>query len=450
MVVIGAGAAGLNAARTLAESGMRVVLIEARERIGGRILSISSQSGGFPVELGAEFIHGEENETWDVVRAARLRTRNVPDRHWAASHGALAEVKDFWEKLGEVTERMNPALPDQDFQSFLDQAWSLGQDARRLAKQYVEGFHAAPADRIGVHALVKAEAAAERDQATRQFRIRRGYGAMLEWFARKLSAFDVTLYCGSAVRTIRWEPGQVEVVAQTAAGQQQFTAERALVTVPLGVLKLAGEGEGGLGFEPKLPNKRRAIEGLGVGSVVKLTLQFRSRFWPVSDFGFIHAEDLWLPTWWSHGRMPVLTRRAGGPLAERLSHAPEEEILEQGLRAVSEIFKVEPQQMRENLVAYYTYNWSADPFACGGYSYTPMRMGQMPAVLGEPVAGTLFFAGEATDPDGEQGTVHGALASGRRAASAVLEASRRGSSLLFPGPDAGKSAGPSAEQEVSA
>ena len=197
--------------------------------------------------------------------------------------------------------------------------------------------------------------------------------------------------------------------------------------MPLRVLKL--EGAGGIEFEPKLTFKRNAIDGLAVGAVTKLTLQFRSRFWPVRNFGFIHAEDASLPTWWSDQRGLVLTGWAGGPLAERLNREPEEELVARGIRTLSSLFKVEPQQVQENLVGSHTHNWSTDPFARGGYSYTPVRMGKMTAVLAEPLAGTVFFAGEATDSDGEQGTVHAALASGRRAASAILAATRTGARL---------------------
>jgi monoamine oxidase len=196
---------------------------------------------------------------------------------------------------------------------------------------------------------------------------------------------------------------------------------RALLTVPLGVLQQPAEAPGAIGFEPKLGAKAKAIEGLAMGDVVRLTLQFHSRFWPVENFGFIHAEEAALPTWWSDKRGLLLTGWVGGPKATRLSREGPEAILTSALHALSSLFHTEPERLKDLLVASFTHDWLADPFARGAYSYTPVRMGEMPARLGAPVADTLFFAGEATDTKGEQGTVHGAIASGQRAANEILQ-----------------------------
>ncbi|HWH71268.1 MAG TPA: NAD(P)/FAD-dependent oxidoreductase, partial [Candidatus Sulfotelmatobacter sp.] len=220
----------------------------------------------------------------------------------------------------------------------------------------------------------------------------------------------------------RWRPGRVEVLAQTLEGARTFEAVRALITLPLGVLQATGAGA--VRFEPELEEKRSAIQGLAMGEVVKLVLQFRARFWPVANFGFIHAPAEDLPTWWSDERGPLLTGWTGGPRAERLERQSPEEVLRRALNTVARLFGKEPQQVRELLVAHFRHDWGNDPFARGAYSYTPVGMIEMPQRLGAPIADTLFFAGEATDSSGEEGTVQGALASGRRAAGEMVRSHR--------------------------
>ncbi len=427
VLIIGAGIAGLVAARELALAGIPVALLEARDRVGGRIHTLVGASDDLPIELGAEFIHGAENATWDLIRSAKLRTHKLPDRYWKLDHDKLVEDKGFWDELTDVFERINTASPDQDFQCFLDQAWGLSRSAKRLALQYVEGFHAAAASRIGTHALALAEAAAERDRATAQFRVAKGYAKLLDWLVRQLIARQVQIWTHSVVKSVRWKPGSVEIAARTPAGERVFRSERALVTLPLGVLQ--EEGPAGVIFEPKLAGKDNAIKGLAMGRVVKVTLHFRTRFWPVDNFGFIHLENVALPVWWSDERGLVLTGWVGGPRAESLRRKGSEAIAETAIQILARLFKLEVSQVKDSLLASYWHDWSADPFARGAYSYTPARMMNMPARLAAPVAGTLFFAGEATDTQGEQGTVHGAVTSGRRAAQEIVDSMRRGSAV---------------------
>ena len=417
-MVVGAGAAGLATAEVLAREGRHVVVLEGRSRIGGRVHTVQSQYGLVPVELGAEFIHGENVCTWEFIRAAGLPTHSLPDRHWRFTAGKLTEASGFYEELEQVVDRVNPAAPDQDVQTFLERANGLSGSAKALAKDYVEGFHAAPADRMSVRALARAEATAEED-GEGQFRLTNGYSSLLNWFEQRLEALGVEIRLDTVVNAVRWKPGRVEVLARTAAGVQTFRASQAVITVPLGVLQ--AQGLGAVVFEPALRDKQEAIRGLAMGSVLKLTLQFQSRFWPVENFGFIHADGAPLATWWSDERGPILTGWAGGPRAERLNAKGQDALLTEALGTLGTIFHVEPRRIRELLQADFTYDWLNDPLARGAYSYPPVGMGDMPQRLAAPVSGTLFFAGEATDPRGDLGTVHGALGSGRRAAREVLE-----------------------------
>jgi len=420
IIILGAGISGLVAARELAGRKRTITLLEARQRIGGRIHTVMSATGNNQVELGAEFVHGSEHATWQFLRAARIHNEEVPDRHWSSSNGHWRENLNFWDSLSQVTDRINEATPDQDFQSFIDQAWSLPQPIKRLAQEYVEGFHAADAGRISVHALAQSEAAAEREEGTRQFRVVDGYSQLLQWIWKDLRKRDVQTRFGVTAKQILWEPGRIEILARTEKGPESFTGRCVICTLPLSVLQHT-TADHFLDFSPSC-EKEKAIAGLAMGQVCKITLQFRERFWPVDNFGFLHSHDRWFPTWWSSSMGLFLTGWAGGPRARSLNLLPPEEILAEAVKSLSELCQLEAKRIHDLLVSSYTHNWQTDPCSLGAYSYTPEKMMEAPRQLGAPVEDTLFFAGEATDVEGGQGTVQGAIRSGQRVAQEVKKA----------------------------
>jgi monoamine oxidase len=270
-----------------------------------------------------------------------------------------------------------------------------------------------------VLSLAKAEAAADRDEGTRQYRILKGYRTLVNWLQMKLRRTDTQMNLNTIVHKIQWAPGEVEVEARTPTGGARFKARQAVVTLPLGVLQ--NQNEDGVVFDPPLIEKEAAIHGLSMGSVVKMTFQFRSRFWAPDDFGFIHAIGRRFPTWWSDRRGLIITGWAGGPRARELSHESIESIQSEALLTLSEIFKTDSRQIQDLLTGVYHHDWIHDPFSQGAYSYTPVNMIGAAEKLAAPIGQTLFFAGEATDNKGEQGTVHGALESGQRAAKELME-----------------------------
>jgi len=231
VVILGAGMAGLAAAEELARTGLPVTVLEARDRVGGRVHTIYQPSLESPVEVGAEFIHGAESATWPFIRKAHLKTDELPDRHWELYQGTLSESRKFWEQLSAVSEKIDLRAPDQDFCSFLRNGCGVSETARWLATEYVEGFHAAPADHISVHSIARAEAAAEREDGMRQFRLRQGYAALLDWFVRQLNKRAVPVLYQHVIRTVCWEPGEVEIQAATPNGSVILRATAALVTI---------------------------------------------------------------------------------------------------------------------------------------------------------------------------------------------------------------------------
>ena len=428
VLIIGCGAAGLAAARSLSARDIPVTILEARDRPGGRIHTVASLTH-VPIELGAEFIHGKRNRTREYIRRAKLSTHETPDRHWLQADSGLIEDQEFWEELEQVMGKIESGEADTDFESFLAKAKGLKERAKWLAHEYVEGFHAAPAKRMSIKALAKAEAASERADGTHQFRLSTGYSGLVQWLASQLEQAHVPIHYHIRVEELLWEAGKVEARAQTPEGSKRFGSSHALITVPLGVLK--EQAKAGITFEPALVEKKQAIAGLEMGDVIKIVLEFHSRFWPVENFGFIHSKEPWLPTWWADERGTILTGWAGGPRATKLASEHPDAITAEGCRALSHIFKVEQRQIEELLAASHFHNWNEDPLSRGAYSFTPVGMTEMTEQLARPVADTLFFAGEATDADGEQGTVQAALASGERAANEIIATLRKAHAEKF-------------------
>jgi monoamine oxidase len=220
------------------------------------------------------------------------------------------------------------------------------------------------------------------------------------------------------------------VAAETLRGI--FEAKRAIVTLPLGVL----HKRDAVRFEPDLDSKLEAAGRLAMGEVIRVTMRFRERFWQsgvhaanghdLSRLSFLFSHDSGFPTWWSVYplHVPILVGWAAGARAERLSKLPEHAIVHEALAALARITGEPEQRLGELLEAAHLHNWQTDPFSRGAYSYIPVNAMDAPERLAAPVEDALFFAGEATATDGFEGTVHGAIATGKRAAREVIERER--------------------------
>ncbi|HEX5386649.1 MAG TPA: NAD(P)/FAD-dependent oxidoreductase [Gemmatimonadales bacterium] len=430
LIVIGAGAAGLAAAARLSEAGARVSLLEARARIGGRLLTLRAAGYPLPIELGAEFVHGTSPAIWDVVRAAGLTTIEAGEPDLRAKGGSLTRPPDFWAGLRALVERAERATADHTAAQLLAEFPPGDANVPALGR-YLEGFHAARLDRVSAKSIAKAERGAGGSH-NGAWRILDGYDAVADAL-RTYAGAGLDLRLNTHVRAIHWSPGRVQVIATTAGGgAARLEARAAVVTLPVGVLK--ARGPECPSFDPELDDKRLALAQLEMGVARRVVLRFREIWWedprpheggpgPVS---FIHVPDASLPIWWAPAplRAPMLTGWAGGPSAERLAGLPVQRLAAAALDALAAAFGRPRDGLDALLLGAYSHDWSADPCACGAYSY--VASGGLPAQaeLARPVAGTLFFAGEATHTGGEHATVHGAIATGHRAAAEALAALR--------------------------
>jgi monoamine oxidase len=434
-VIIGAGASGLAAARTLHEDGAEFVVLEARDRIGGRMWTLRPPKVTVPVELGAEFLHGETPEIDDVAREKGLRRIDVSGRRWMSARGKLRIMDDFWERLDRVMSRLDEERdPDRSFADAVGRMRAVAAADRRLAIEYVEGFHAADTLRIGERAL--AEGGSPRDDVRE-----RRMGRILEGFERVVDALAEPVLgrvqLGSVVTEIRWRPRRVEIESRNHGGDGLPTvvARSAIVTVPLGVLLAAPGAIGGIRFDPPIPDRLRIASQLHMGTVRKVVFHAETPFWAdramakrlgderLDTLAFLHSSgQVAFPVWWTPYpvRAPVLVAWRGGPAALGLSAMSHEEIIAGAIDSLATLLGLQTRVVRRQFVAAYTHDWQNDPFSRGAYSYVGVGGADASARLSRPLKGTLFFAGEHADREGRNGTVHGALASGQRAATAVL------------------------------
>jgi monoamine oxidase len=227
------------------------------------------------------------------------------------------------------------------------------------------------------------------------------------------------------------------------AGPKSYAVSKVLVTFPLGVLQ-----SGSIRFDPELPaEKQTALNKLAMGKVVRVTLCFRERFWAskdhvarartlvsakeenkhsagqdLSNLSFLFSRDNFFPTWWTQmpEPVPIITGWAPAHSAESISGMSEGRIIDKALDTLSGLLHVEKSLVQSQLSSAYFHDWDSDPFSRGAYSYVKAGGEGCQKALGAPIDNTLFFAGEATDITGHNGTVHGAIASGKGAAKEIL------------------------------
>jgi monoamine oxidase len=431
-IVIGAGAAGLAAAAELLRSGRSVLMLEARDRIGGRIWTRKEADFPVPIEMGAEFIHGHAPLTRALLAQVGARTVECSDSHWTLAQGEPQPRVGFFQHIQQAM-RGTDILTRQDmsFDTFVNRhlAHALSPAERQMARRMAEGFDAADTARASARAIA-AEWTGDTLGEVPQSRPQGGYDALLEALMRPLDTDGLRLWLQASVESVRWSKGAVEVSGRRLSERFAVRAPRAILTLPLGVLQQPPRTAGAVRFVPALALKRAALGGLASGPVIKLMLRFSSSFWErlhegryrdASFFHLTHARAAF-PTFWTPApeRAALLVAWAGGPRARRIGAAASHADLVCAALASLEALFGKGLDLPGQLQGYYYHDWQRDPFARGAYSYVTVGGDAARAALAQPVDATLYFAGEATDTENEAGTVTGALASGIRAARELL------------------------------
>ena len=376
VIIIGAGVAGLSAARELARNGVEAVVLESRDRIGGRILTTRDARSPVPVEAGAEFVHGRHPALWDVLREMGTPVRELP------GGGEPDETDPIFEQM--------KSAPEQSFADFVAKV-KAEEEAKSAAIGFVEGFNAAHKEAVSIKWLNAENAASEEVEGDRSFRLADGYDLVPRFLAKGL---DVRLNC--AVTRVRWRRNEVAIETHTG----ELRAKAVILTVPIAVL--VGDA---LKIEPEPEALKAAREAIGIGQAIRVTFLFPNFTAPE---GF-HFGGGAFPVCWGNG--PTVTAWAAGPKADALQGCSMDELKQAARRSLRGV--PEPSGA-------WVHDWRGDPWSRMAYSYVRVNGMTAQRALGEPVEDTLFFAGEAAAPAGHIGTVHGAIASGLEAARLCL------------------------------
>jgi monoamine oxidase len=417
VVVLGGGCAGLAAATAFVARGIDVVVVEARDRLGGRVWTRRDAEGP-SIELGAEFVHGEAPRTVAVARDHGIAFEDVRSAQRWRRDGALVEAPELSRSLHAAVQaaaRVGAHSPDQSFVDALASAHVEGP-GRELALEYVQGLQAAEGDKISARALAIGDIG---DEHTR--RTVGGYDQVPRALAGRLPPGVVHL--NRVVRSVHWRRGLVEVHTG-GEPERTFAAKIAIIALPLGVLR-------DLPFEPALTTfegKASALRHLASGHAVRVVLRFREPFWTarLPTPAFVHMPGLlWPVLWTGPGRdSPLLTVWSGGPMAKSLEALGLDAagLADRALDVVSKAFGVPRPTVDAAATGTWTHDWTRDPFSRGAYSYPLVGGADAARSLAEPLDETLFFAGEVTADPPANGTVEGALESGYAAADAALRA----------------------------
>ncbi|KAA9327666.1 FAD-dependent oxidoreductase [Hymenobacter busanensis] len=426
ILIIGAGAAGLMAARHLSQAGRRVRVLEARHRLGGRIHTFTDAGFRQPTEAGAEFLHGDAPLTEALLRETGQPWHDTGGTSYELLAGQLREAEEFMEDLPLLLDKLHALSHDMPLAEFL--ATHLPEDhyaaLREQVTRFAEGFDAADAQCASAFALRDEWSEGGAEDSPRPLG---GYGPVVAHLAKQCEAAGATIRLATVVEAVRWQRGHVEIAC---TGGETFRAAQVLVTVPLGVLQAPAGSPGAVRFEPELPEMRAAVAAMGFGPVIKVLLEFQADFWtaavpevsrPMPNLGFLFS-DAAVPTWWTQlpDARPLLTGWLGGPAADRLRHTPDADVLALALASLSQLFGTGEAFLRAQLQAHRVVNWGADAFARGAYAYATVETPAARRVLAQPIEHTLFFAGEAVHDGPNMGTVEAALASGLAAAEHML------------------------------
>lgn len=423
-VVVGAGMAGLTCARMLADAGRTVVVLEARDRIGGRMST--DRGAGFPVDLGASWIHGiRDSALFQLVQALGIPTREFtvgsfqvggrPMEHFDGSGERMtaveaaqwmADVKAVDRQLVDVIARSSPGESYLDVTERALAACGLAagrvDEIREFFRHRVEEQCGAWIGDLDAHGLD--EDAIDGDEVI----FPRGYDELPH---RVAAGVDVRL-----AHTVHGVERTAEgwLVRGDAGG---FAADDVVITVPLGVLQADT-----IRFDPPLPQRAgESIARLGMGVFNKVFVQFPERFWGDETYvirALGESGERW-HSWYDVSAIsgiPTLLTFAAGPLGRRMQSLPDAEVVADIVRALRGLYG---GAVRDPIASWVT-RWGDDPHSRGSYSHLPIGAthGDHDALAG-PFHGGLRFAGEATWGE-EPATVGGAYASGHRTAESIL------------------------------
>ena len=415
VIVIGAGAAGLMAAAALAEAGKKVTVLEARHEGGGRIRTIADGAFQQPVEGGAEFMHGKPVLTRELLQKAALTTVEAGGDIWRSEEGKLKKQEDFIVEYDALMAALKSLKKDVTVAHFLQTHFSLPkhQQLHQTLKNYVEGYYAGDMQKASAFALREELEGAEDEDS----RIEGGYAGLIAYLQQQCEAAGVQFYFNTPVTRIQW---QKESVVVSAEGGQQYKAAKVVVSVSVGVLQ-----QEEIQFIPSINQKIAAAQQLGFGGVIKVVFQLKTPFWKkdfgMNEMGFLFSSEQ-IPTWWTQHPQErnLLTGWCAGPPADALKEETDEALFEKAVASLAQCFALSVAAIKEKITAWKVFNWPADKYTHGGYSYLTVDSKRAIKELATPIESTIYFAGGGLHDGMEIGTVEAALQSGKKVAQQLI------------------------------
>ncbi len=407
IIIIGAGIAGLVAARTLSEKH-RVTILEANDRLGGRIFSNTLGPVSGIVERGAEFIHGDAEETIQLLKEAGIKYKSMAGHMYRKEDGSLKKETEITEHWDAMMDKMKDAPADMILNDFLN-AYFPGEAYEGLREQaagYAQGFDLADASCATIGPLYEEWS----NENYENYYIPEGYSELIKFLAERCKDNGCEIIANTTVSQVVWKQGLVTAHSNNGS---MHTCDKIIITVPVSILQ-NNNHTAAIQFTPAIEEYSKAVQQIGFGHIIKAVLEFREDFIK-KDIGFVLSNQLF-PTWWTLHQRTVWTGWLGGPKAKEIVHLNNEELLEKAMVSFASIFNMSMPELSAQLKSWEVVNWQNSEYALGGYSYAIKGSTEAKALLHTPIQDTIYFAGEALYSGPHPGTVEAAIVSAQKLA----------------------------------
>jgi monoamine oxidase len=369
-----------------------------------------------PAELGAEFIHGKAEHTFELIKEYKLQYSRVKGAIYTARHGRLEKNNDIIEQDKALERKLKEQEEDMTVNEFLRIHFSeiRYQEMVDSVRKFVEGYDAADPDKASILALKQEWL----NEDWREYRISGGYIELVKEIANEVTSRGGRIHLETKVDEVHW--GEKTVHLKTSSGDV-FKGDKLIVTLPLGVIR-----NNEVQFYPDLHEKFSAIDKVGFGHVIKILMQFNEAFWRErkewEDIAFIFSNQA-IPTWWTQlpDPAPILTGWLGGPPAQKMEDVPDDILLEKALGSLSAIFETDTERLRALLSGHHIMRWTASSFTHGSYVYSTVDAEKFIKEMASPVKGTIYFAGEGFYSGESTGTIEAAISSAYDCIKEILQ-----------------------------